>query len=108
MQHLLSRFLAKVPLPQMSCLSANDKDDNEMIPGAVQRSGIYLMVEKKPTKPQPGDHLKKVKNSHCLKWGPYLQLMLVELHSPLGREKKGKKERTERGISPFYHTFRKS
>ena len=32
----------------MSCqshLSANDKGDNEMIPGAVRRSGIYLAAE---------------------------------------------------------------
>jgi hypothetical protein len=37
-------------------LSANDKNDNMMIPGAVQRSsGIYLTAEETPVKPQLGD-----------------------------------------------------
>ena len=39
---------------------ANDKDDNEMILGAVHRSpGICLTAEENPIKPQLGDHLMK-------------------------------------------------
>ena len=39
---------------------ANDKGDNEMIPGAVHRSsGICLTAEENPRKPQLGDHLMK-------------------------------------------------
>ena len=44
---LLFGFLARGHFPQMpqeSRLSANDKDDNEMIPEAVYRSpGIYIL-----------------------------------------------------------------
>ena len=51
---LLSGFLAKVHLlrvSRQSHVSANDKGDNEMIPGAVHISpGIYLTVEEKPRK----------------------------------------------------------
>ena len=37
---------------------ANDKGDNEMIPGVVHRShGICLMAEENPGKPQLGDCL---------------------------------------------------
>ena len=40
---LLSGFLANGHLARVSRLSANDKIDNEMVPGAVHRSpGIYL------------------------------------------------------------------
>ena len=39
---------------------ANDKGDNEMIPGAVQRSpGIFLTAEENLGKPQLGDRLMK-------------------------------------------------
>ena len=38
----------------------NDKGDDEMIPGAVQRSpGICLTAEENPGKPQLGDRLMK-------------------------------------------------
>ena len=38
----------------------NDKDDNEMILGAVHRSpGIFLTAEENPRKPQLGDRLMK-------------------------------------------------
>ena len=41
-------------------LVANDKDDNEIILGAVHRShGICLTAEKNPRKPQLGDRLMK-------------------------------------------------
>ena len=37
-------------------MSANDKDENEMIPVVVHRSpGIFLTAEEKPGKPQLGD-----------------------------------------------------
>ena len=53
---LISEFLAKGHLPRMchqSRLRANDKGDNEKIPGAVHRSpGIYLTAEENPGKPQ--------------------------------------------------------
>ena len=49
---------------------ANDKDDNEMIRGAVHRSpGICLSAEENPGKPHLGDRLKKT--SHQLKWGSF-------------------------------------
>ena len=44
---LLSGFQAKGHLLRVSCLSANDKGDNDMIPGAVHITpGIRLMAEK--------------------------------------------------------------
>ena len=56
---LLSGFLAKVYLPpesRQSNLSANDKDDNVMILGAVHRSpDICLTAEENSRKPQLGD-----------------------------------------------------
>ena len=56
-------FLANCHLPRVSrqsCLSANDKGDNKMEPGAVHISlGIYLTAEKNTGKPQLGDHLMK-------------------------------------------------
>ena len=46
---LLSGFLSKGHLLQISRLSVIDKDDNEMIPRTVHRSlGIYLAAEEKP------------------------------------------------------------
>ena len=45
---LLSGILAKGHLPRVLCqsrLSANDKGDNEITPGAVQRSGVYFTAE---------------------------------------------------------------
>ena len=44
------------PVPSV----ANDKGDNEMIPGAVYRSpGICLVAEENPGKPQEGDRMIK-------------------------------------------------
>ena len=49
---LLSGYLANDNLPRMSRQSrllANDKDENEIIPGAVPRSpGIYLTADENP------------------------------------------------------------
>ena len=45
-----------VPVSSQLRLPANDKGDNEMIPGAVHRSpGIYLTAEDNRGKPQLGD-----------------------------------------------------
>ena len=55
---LLSGFLA----PSVASVTsvANDKGDDEMIPGAVHRSpGIYLTAEKSPRIPHLGDRLMK-------------------------------------------------
>ena len=51
-------------LPRKSChsrLSANDKGDNEMMPGAVLRNpNICLTAEKTPGKSQLGDRLMRL------------------------------------------------
>ena len=36
---------------------ANDKGDNEMIPGAVDRSPGICLIEENPEKPQLGDRM---------------------------------------------------
>ena len=42
------------------CMTANEKGDNEMIPGAVHRiPGIYLTDKESPGKLQLGDFLMK-------------------------------------------------
>ena len=47
-------------LPPNVALVANDKGDNEMIPGAAHRSpGICLTAEENPRKPKLGDRLMK-------------------------------------------------
>jgi hypothetical protein len=44
----------------VSRLLADDKGDNEMVPGTVHRSpGIYFMAEEGPGKPQLGDRRTK-------------------------------------------------
>ena len=50
-------FLVKGHLPRVPCqslLSANDKGDNEIIPGAVHRSPC-IAADENPGKPQLGD-----------------------------------------------------
>ena len=60
---LLSGFLTKGHLPRVSRqsrLSANDKGDDEKIPGAVYRStDICPTAEENPGKPKLGDRLKR-------------------------------------------------
>ena len=60
---VVHRSMGQRPLaPSVSSVTsvANDKGDNEMIPGAVHRSpGICLMAEENPRKPQLGDRLMK-------------------------------------------------
>jgi hypothetical protein len=70
---LLSKFLAKGYLPRgsrQSRLLANDKGNNEKIPGAVHRyPGIHFIAEEIPVIPQLGDYGRRLATSHCLKWG---------------------------------------
>jgi hypothetical protein len=72
-RQLLSRFLVKSHLPQVlhqSRLSANDKGDNEMIPGAVHRSpSIYLTAEEKLRKLKLGARHRRLYNQSSLKMG---------------------------------------
>ena len=54
------RVSSQRPLGPSITSVANDKGDNEMIPGAVHRSpGICLKAEENPGKPQLGDRLMK-------------------------------------------------
>ena len=55
---MLSEFLTESHLPRVSLQSANDKGDDEMIPGTVHRSpGIYLTAEENLGKAQSGGSL---------------------------------------------------
>ena len=57
---ILSGFLALAPNVSSITSSANDKGDNEMIPGAVHKSpGICLKVKENPENSQLGDRLMK-------------------------------------------------
>ena len=69
----------------------NDKGDNEMIPGAVHRSGICLTAEENPGKPQLGDGLMKLLYEVIVSNGvPFLQMRSIGSQSTSGREKEGK------------------
>ena len=75
---------------------ANNKGDNEMIPGAVHRSpGIRLTAEENPVKLQLGPPDEGAVRPFIPSNGvPYLQMRSVGSHSTRGREEEGKKERT--------------
>ena len=82
---------------------ANDKSDNEMIPGVVHRSpGMCLAAEENPGKPRktsarrPSDEgaVRPVIASNGV---PFLQMRSVGSHSASGREKEGNKERASDG-----------
>ena len=92
----MSGFLANGNLPQLSRqsrLSANDKDDSEMIPGAVPKSqGIFLAAEENPGKPQLGNRvMKAVRPAIASNGVSYLHLRSVESPSTSVREKVGEK-----------------
>ena len=53
------RIPSQRPLAPSVTSVANDKGDNEMMPGAVHDPGICLTVEANPGKPQLGDRLMK-------------------------------------------------
>ena len=58
-------------MPRHSRLLTNVEDDNEMIPGAVHRSGIYLTAEEIPGKISARRPSKEgCTTSNRLKWGP--------------------------------------
>ena len=75
---LLSGFLPNDHLPRVSWqspLSANDKGDNEVKPGAMHRSPrVYLTTEGNPGKPQPGDRLTNTVRPVASNGVPYLQM----------------------------------
>ena len=50
------------------------KDDNEMKPGAVHRSGIYLTADENTGKPQLGDRLMKAVRPVIISNGPLPQM----------------------------------
>ena len=85
-----SGFLTKGHLPQVSCqshLPANDKGDNEMIPGAVHRTpGIYLIAEENPGKSQLGDRRWRLCD-HCLTFCPLSPNDVIRSPSLLEKEK---------------------
>ena len=57
---------------RQSRLSANDKGNNEMIPGAVHRShGIYLTAEKTPGIPQLEDRQRRLRDQSSPKMGSH-------------------------------------
>ena len=101
---LLSEFKANGYLPRVSRqsrLSANDKDDYEMIPGSVHRStGIYLTAEKNPGK----SHLGRPSVRPVMASNGVLHLQMTSLgsYNTYGKGREGKKERM--GLA--YSTFR--
>ena len=71
---------------------ANDKGDNEIIPGAVYRSpGIYLAAEENPARIPSMKAVRLVIASNGV---PYLQMSSAGSYSTSGRKKEGKNERT--------------
>ena len=66
---------------------ANDKGDNEMIPGAVHRPPRICLTARRPS-------MKAVRPVIASNRVPYLQIRLVGSHSTSGNQKEGKKERT--------------
>ena len=84
----------------------NDKDDNEIIPGAVHRSlGICLTAEENPEKPQLGDRLKKGLCDHSSpQMVPYLHIRSLGSHSTSGRKegKDGVSDRNTPNIKMCY------
>ena len=83
-------------------LSANDRGEYDVKPGAVHRSpGICLTAEENPGKPQLGGLLMK---GLCDQPSPQMECLLLQMrsvgsHSTSMREKEGKKERTHGGRS---------
>jgi hypothetical protein len=66
---------SQTPLVPSVMPVANDKGDNEMIPGAVDRStGICLRAEENPRKPQLGDCLMDTKTHHLSFFSNFLFL----------------------------------
>jgi len=92
------RVPSQRPLPRVSCQSAIDKGDNEIIPGAVHRSHcIYLMDEENHRKSQLGDDCWRL----CDQSSPQIGLITSKLsrHDLRARQKWKKKKRMKgRGL----------
>ena len=68
---------------------ASDKDDDQMIPGALYRSlGICLTAKQNPGKPQLGYRLMK-----AVRWGPLPLKEVGSIAQHMAEGMKGKKER---------------
>ena len=105
--HQLPWFLGKrhlLRVSQQSRLAANDKGNNEMIPGDVHRyTGIF--IEENSGKPQLGDSPVKAVEPFISNGVPYLQMRSVGSHSTSGREKEGTKERRSSYILQYLLTI---
>ena len=77
------------PLAPSVASVANDNGDNEMILGAVHRSGICLKTSARRLSDEGA--VQPVITSNGV---PFLQMRLVGSHSMSGREKEGNKEGT--------------
>ena len=89
---VISEFLVNDQLPRVSrqsCVSANDKGDNELKREAVRRSScIYLTAAENPGKFQLGGRLMKTVWAVMAPNGvPYLQMMSVGERSTSERAK---------------------
>ena len=89
------RVPSQRPLAPSVTFVANDKGDNEMIPGAVHRSpGIYVTAEEKTRKPPSRSPLMKAVLPVIASNGvPSIEMKYVASHSTSGREMERKKER---------------
>ena len=87
---LLFGFLAKGHLsqvPRQSRISANNKGDNEIIQGTVQKSpGIYLAANKSLGKPQLGDRQMKSVRSVIASNGAHYLLMRSTVSYSMSRK----------------------
>ena len=97
MQPAPVRVSANDHLPRVSRQSrpsANDKGDNEMIPGALHRSpGIYFKAEKNPRVTSARRPSMKILRPVITSNGiPNFRIRPVGSYSTSGMEKKGKKE----------------
>ena len=91
--HIVTRYLTNSFLRQVSRqspLSANDKDNNETIPGTLNKSpGIYLTAEKNSGKPQLGDSIMKAERPVITSNGfPCLQMTRTSQHIREGESEK--------------------
>ena len=83
---LLSRFI-----------SANDKGDNEVKPGAEDRSpGVYLIAEETPKTPARRSSDESCATSHPFKWDPFSQNDVGRIAQHF-RERNGSKEGKKQG-----------
>ena len=90
---------------------ANDKGDNEMIPGAVHRSTVIcLTAEENPGKLQLGDRLiKRCANSPRLKWNPLPPKEVSRVAQHIRKGERGKGQGASRNLQTldfklgYYH-----